>query len=95
MGFSELRLLRGMQEQVYDRTRMLDGRDDLVARSRQERLQNIGLHQRELMTLGQQFIEKMRSEQTPPTPPADESAEPKVDEDRLHAPVQRATETGV
>ncbi len=65
----ELRLLRGMQEQVYDLTRETDARADLDAADREARLRDLGRTQRELLDLGRRIAEALR-EQAP------EGAEP-------------------
>lgn len=57
---AELKLLRGLQEQLYELTRRTDGRTDLDAGVRRETLREIGRRQRELFDLGQRLIEQMQ-----------------------------------
>lgn len=66
---TELRLLRGLQEQVYNQTRDLDGRGDLDAAQRRQRLRDIGGQQRDLQQLGEQMMETLQQNQQPPGPP--------------------------
>ena len=69
---AELKLLRGLQEQVYDQTRDLDSRADLESDQRGERLRELGQQQGDLRSLGQQMLDRLR----PPaaTPDAAEAA---------------------
>lgn len=57
---TELRLLMGLQEEVYDQTRLIDGRNDLNDAQRRDRLRDLGQLQRELMEMGQQMLERMQ-----------------------------------
>jgi hypothetical protein len=65
---AELRLLQGLQEELYDQTRDLDNRDDLADARRRQRLRDLGEHQRELMELGEKMVERIQ----PPAPPDEE-----------------------
>jgi hypothetical protein len=69
---AELMLLRGMQEQVYNQTRDLDGRSDLGPDERQERLEELGGDQQHLLELGREIAEALGevppAEQAPTTP---------------------------
>jgi hypothetical protein len=69
---AEMMLLRGMQEQVYNQTRDLDGRGDLQPDERQTRLEELGEDQQRLLELGEEMAEALgnapASEETPPTP---------------------------
>ena len=65
---AELRLLREMQEQVYNQTRDLDARDDLDLARRQERLVELGSDQRELLDIGREIAESLRGPQGPSDP---------------------------
>jgi hypothetical protein len=69
---AEIMLLRGMQEQVYNQTRDLDGRGDLQPDERQTRLEELGEDQQRLLELGEEMAEALgnapASEETPPTP---------------------------
>ena len=56
---AELKLLRGMQEQIYDSTRDLDSRDDLETASRRQRMRELGRHQNDLIELGQQMLDQL------------------------------------
>ncbi|MCZ6612763.1 MAG: hypothetical protein O6941_09015, partial [Planctomycetota bacterium] len=57
---AELRLLRGMQEQVYNLTRAIDGRTDLEPTQRSRRLRDLGRSQRELQSLGRQVLDMLK-----------------------------------
>ena len=69
---AELMLLRGMQEQVYNQTQDLDGRGDLEADERRERLEELGEDQQDLLELGREMAEALGttplSEPEPTTP---------------------------
>ncbi len=65
---AEIRRIYGLQEQVYDRTRSLDGRADLSDEQKRERLSELGTMQRELMRIGEAVKEKL-------LPPKDEPEE--------------------
>ena len=65
---AELRLLREMQEQVYNQTRDLDSRDDLDSARRQERLVELGSDQRELLDIGREIAESLRGPEVPSDP---------------------------
>jgi hypothetical protein len=69
---AEMMLLRGMQEQVYNQTRDLDGRGDLQPDERRTRLEELGEDQQRLLELGEEMAEALgsapASEETPPTP---------------------------
>ncbi len=69
---AELKLLRGLQEQVYDQTRDLDTRADLDSERRSERLRQLGQQQGDLRSLGQQMLDRLRP--PAPTPEAPEAA---------------------
>lgn len=58
---AELHLLRGMQEEVYNQTREVDAHEDLNDAQRRERLRDLGQQQRDLLELGRQLLEQMRS----------------------------------
>jgi hypothetical protein len=58
---AELMLLRGMQEQVYNQTREVDGRSDLEPEDRQSRLEELGEDQQRLMELGVEMAETLGS----------------------------------
>ncbi len=57
---AELKLIRGMQEQLYDLTRTLDGRDDITRAERDANLRDLGEQQRELQDLGRQLLESLQ-----------------------------------
>lgn len=59
---AELKLLRGLQEQIYELTRQSDARSDLDAAARRETLRDLGQRQRELHDLGQRVIEQMQQQ---------------------------------
>ena len=69
---AELKLLRGLQEQVYDQTRDLDTRADLDLDQRGDRLRELGQQQGDLRFLGQQILDRLRP--PAPTPEAPEAA---------------------
>ena len=61
----ELMLLRGMQDQVYDQTRALDGRAGIEAGERRSRFAELGLDQRALLRLGRQMAEELQDAPVP------------------------------
>jgi hypothetical protein len=63
---SELKLLRGLQEQIYNQTRDIDGRSDIEAASRRQRLRELQRQQDALQRLGEQLLEQLAPPQ--PTP---------------------------
>ncbi len=63
---AELRLLRGMQQQVYNQTRSLDQRTDLDDAQLQQRLRDLGSQQRELIEIGRRMLEALEQQQGPP-----------------------------
>ena len=69
---AELKLLRGLQEQVYDQTRDLDTRADLDSERRSDRLRQLGQQQGDLRSLGQQMLDRLRP--PVPSPEAPEAA---------------------
>jgi len=73
---AQLKLLQGLQEQVYDLTKSMDGRRDLDEAQVRTRLRDVGQQQRELMELGQQMLEMLENgPQPPPAPEGEESDE--------------------
>jgi hypothetical protein len=68
---AQLKLLQGLQEQVYDLTKNIDGRNDLDDAPRRGRLRDLGQQQRDLGQLAQQMLETLenRQQQTPPEAP--------------------------
>ena len=68
---AELRLLRGIQEEVYNQTRNLNQRDDLAEAQRRQRHRGLGEQQRELLELGRELLEQMLQQRPPGagTPP--------------------------
>ena len=56
---AQLKLLRGLQEQIYNQTRSMDSRNDLDSAQRRTRLRELGQHQRELMDLGEEMLEAL------------------------------------
>lgn len=79
---AQLKLLRGLQQQIYNQTRTIDARADLDAAQRRTRLRELGDHQRELMNLGAQMAEALSGSQpsqpSPAEPPV-EQVEPPED----------------
>ncbi len=57
---AELKLIRGMQEQVYNLTRVIDGRTDLHPAARTDQLRDLGQTQQTLRDLGLQLIEGLK-----------------------------------
>jgi hypothetical protein len=57
---TELRLLLGLQEEVYNQTKQLDARSDLDDVQRRQRLRELGELQRELMEMGQEMMERLQ-----------------------------------
>ena len=78
---AQLKLLQGLQEQVYNLTKDIDAREDLDSAQRRTRLREIGQHQRELMELGQQILDDLQRQQQqrqgPPGEPDGLTPEPK------------------
>jgi len=74
---AELKLLQGMQEQLYQQTRQVDGRGDLDSAQRRGRLRDLGQQQRDLLEIGRGLIEKLTNQgggqggPQPPGPPTD------------------------
>jgi hypothetical protein len=66
----QLMLLRGMQEQILDQTRRLDGDDD-AAPTMRNRLRELGRQQRQLLQLGEQLLESLQQRGPAPTAPPD------------------------
>ncbi len=64
---AHLKLLRGLQEQIYEQTRATDARQDLSAAQSRTRLRELGRMQRDLMQLGEQMVEELRQNSGPPT----------------------------
>jgi len=63
---TELKLLRGVQEQIYNQTKTLDARGDLTDATRRARLRDIGQQQRDLLDLGQVILDEMQQRNKPP-----------------------------
>jgi len=60
---TELRLLRGIQEEVYERTKLLNQRDGLDESLRRERLRELGREQRDLQQIGEDMLERLQQQQ--------------------------------
>ncbi len=73
---TQLKLLREIQDQVYNLTKDLDGRSDLDSTQKRGRLREIGQQQRELMELGKQMLEALQK-QLPVPPDAAQPEQPK------------------
>ncbi|UCD75491.1 MAG: hypothetical protein JSV91_00960 [Phycisphaerales bacterium] len=73
---AEIKLLRGLQEQIYNQTRTVDARQDLEAESRRARLREIGRRQRDLLELSRAMLEKLGS--SSPETESGEPAEPDI-----------------
>ncbi len=69
---AELRLLREMQEQVYNQTRDIDTRSDLEPAQRQERLTELSSNQGELLDIGRKIAESLQDPGRPASPPPGE-----------------------
>lgn len=72
---AQLKLLQGLQEQVYNLTREIDSRTDLDEAQKRNRLRDIGQQQRDLMDLGRQMLEDLQKQQ-PVKPDAEKPQEP-------------------
>jgi hypothetical protein len=59
---TELRLLRGIQQEVYESTKDLDLRGDLDDPQRRQRLRDLGREQRDLQRLGEEMLERLRQQ---------------------------------
>jgi hypothetical protein len=59
---AELKLMRGMQEQLYDLTRDLDSRRDLSDAQRDAEARELGEQQRELQELGRELLEALQQQ---------------------------------
>ena len=57
---AEVKRLHGLQEQVYDQTRSIDGRTDLAPGQRRRRVRELGDMQRELIELGEKMLERLK-----------------------------------
>ena len=71
---AELMLLRGMQEQVYEQTRDLDGRRGMKPGDRDTRFEELGEDQRDLLRLGQEMAEALQDDT--PVPGTSEQEQP-------------------
>lgn len=65
---AELKLLQGMQEQVYKQTRNIDGRTGLDEAQRRSRMRGLGRQQRELLDVGREMIERLQEQMVPQAP---------------------------
>ena len=72
---AELKLLQGMQEQVYTQTRELDSRDDLDEARQRSRLRDLGQQQRDLLDIGQQMLEQLKRQRGAVPTPVEEQEE--------------------
>jgi myosin heavy subunit len=59
---AQLRLLRGLQEEVYNQTRSLDGERGIDAAERADMLRELGRQQRDLMELGRDLLESLQQQ---------------------------------
>ena len=66
---AELKLLRGVQEHIYERTRKLDARDDLDDARTRQRLRELGREQTDLQQLGEQMLEALSNQNGPTDSP--------------------------
>ncbi len=57
---AEVKRLHGLQEQVYDQTRGIDGRTDLAPGQRRRRVRELGDMQSELIELGETMLERLQ-----------------------------------
>jgi len=73
---AELMLLRGMQEQVYEETRIVDWRTGVEAGERRERLAELGRDQRSLLRLGREMAEALQQDRPVPGPDPQEQEQP-------------------
>jgi hypothetical protein len=65
---AELMLLRGMQEQVYEETKDVDGRTGIETGLRRARLTELGDDQRSLLRLGREMAEALQQDRPVPGP---------------------------
>ena len=68
---AELKLVRGVQQSIHQRTRQLD-QERIEARpeaDQRRQVQRLAIEQRELVGIGQKLIEKLRAERRPAGPP--------------------------
>lgn len=75
----ELKLVRGIQEQIYNQTRKLEGAQDVDESGMRVRLRELGRRQRELLEIGDELVRKMMSQA--PEPIDQPPLEPVPDED--------------
>ncbi len=73
---SELKLVQGVQQEIYNETRALDSRTDLDDASRRQRLRDLGQEQRELMDVGRQILERLQPGSGAPPAPEDQAPPP-------------------
>jgi hypothetical protein len=59
---TELRRLRGIQQEVYEQTIDVDGRRDMDDSQRRERMRDLGREQRDLQRLGEEMLERLRQQ---------------------------------
>jgi hypothetical protein len=72
----ELKLLRGLQEDVYEETRDLDGRQDMAEEQRHGRIEGLGARQRELLDLGREMLRRLEQRRGPPAESPDPTESP-------------------
>ncbi|MEM7229787.1 MAG: hypothetical protein AAF432_13330, partial [Planctomycetota bacterium] len=77
----ELKLLRGLQEQVYDQTKSLDSREDLNSGQMRDRLRDVGQRQRDLLDLGEAMLDALDGGGAPPPRITEEDLERALDEE--------------
>jgi hypothetical protein len=73
---AELMLLRGMQEQVYEETRIVDAHTGIEGGERRTRLAELGDDQRSLLRLGREMAEALRQDRPVPGPDPREQEQP-------------------
>lgn len=59
---AEIKLLHGLQEQIYLQTRSIDATTDLPADVRGDQLRDLGRRQRELHDIGEQILEMLQNQ---------------------------------
>ena len=72
---SELKLLRGIQEQIYNQTKRLDADGSISDGSRRARMRDLGDQQRDLLDIGRQMMDRMnqQSRQRPAVTPIEDA----------------------
>jgi hypothetical protein len=75
---AQVKLLQGIQEQIYDLTKNIDSRGDLDDAQRRSRLRDLGQQQRDLGRLAEEMLESLKNQRPAPpqSPPPEQPQDP-------------------